>query len=71
MVMKQQLIAVAVLPPSSPSNSSGMQRGLREWGHFISCSKQIWNYRRRHKCCTGDFPESWMERRKGKLTEKS
>lgn len=29
------------------------------------------NHERGRKSCTGDFLESWMERRKGKVTEKS
>lgn len=70
-VMKQLLIAVAVLQPSPPSYISGVQQELREWGHFIKCSKRMRNYERRHKRCTGDFLESWIERRKGKVTKES
>lgn len=70
--MKQQLIAVAALQPSSPSNSSGTRRGLREQDRFLRRSERMRNYGcRRHKSCAGDFLESWMERRTGKVTEKS
>lgn len=70
-VTKQQLIAVAVLQPSSPRNGSGMQQHLRQWGHFTKCSKQMQNYECRCKSYAGDFLESWRERSKRKVTEKS
>lgn len=65
--MKQHLIAVAVLQPSSPRGAARLG-GVGSPHHVLH---QMQNYECRRKSCAGDFLESWMERSKRKATEKS